>query len=129
MRSPVRIARAGPSSSATATGAVSIAVPSAQRRHGDRRVERPEDRGGDRDAADDARLLEQQLRAAALVGRHERLGGQVAGADVLAERRGDDRRDRLLAQLHVSSLGSAPCSSVTCTFAKPGSSVGKSVRK
>ncbi len=89
----------------------------------DGRVERAKDGRGDRDAADDARFLEQQLRAAAGVLGDERRGRAVAVADVLGERGRDDAVDRLLRQLHRSSTGSSPGRTTKCP-ASASSSAG-----
>ena len=129
VRSPVRTARAGPSISAsTAGGAVDDGAVLSGGLHVDGGVERAEDRGGGRDAADDAGLLEQQLRAAAEVLGDERVGGHVAVADVLGERELDDPVDRLGRQLHRSSSTAAPGADDEWP-ASASSSTGKSSRK
>ncbi len=71
-------------------------------------VDGAEHRGGDRDAAHDAGLLEQELRTAARVRGDERCGRPVSCADVFSQRRGDDAVDLGVRQLHRSSSGSPP---------------------
>ena len=93
-----------------------------------RGVEGVEDGGADRNPADDARLLEQQLRAAVRIRRHERERGRVARADVLAQGRADHALDLLLRQLHRSSTGSWPGWTTRCP-ANASLSTGKSSRK
>ena len=65
---------------------------------------------------------------AAGLGAHDRLGRQVAGADVLRERRAHDPVDGLGGQLHRSTTGSPSRRTTTCP-ANASSSVGKSERK
>src|SRR5581483_1996990 len=95
-------------------------------RHGG--VERAEDRVDDRNAADDARLLEQQLGATARVLGNERLRRGVAAAEILGESRGDDAVDVLRGQLHRSSAGSRPGWTTKWPASSP-LSTGKSSRK
>ena len=96
---------------------------------GDVRIERAEDGLGRRQAADDARLLEQQRRGARCVLGDGGLGRQVAAADVLGERRERDALQiELLGYDHRSSTGSCPGRWTTWP-ASSGSSVGQSARK
>ena len=90
-------------------------------------IERAEDGGGHGHAADDARLLELELRTAAEPVGDERLGRDVSGADVLGECGGRDALDRLLCQLHRSLTGSSPRRRTMWTGSTP--SAGKSSRK
>ena len=131
MRSPVRIARAGPSSSASTGGRrrpVSPSSTSGSNRDG--RVERVEDGARRRRR----RRRRPAPRAAARRGsarrRDDAVGRQVAAADVLGERGRDDAVDRL--------VRSAPSleprlvrrgARTTCSPRSAASSVGKSARK
>ena len=132
MRSPVRIARAGPSSRASVGRGSSTRAPSATSDLDlDGRVERAGTRArGGLDAADDARLLEHELRpGSAWPPGTTRLGGQVAVADVLGER---EPRRRARSSSAVSSIARAPARRPgrrTTWPASASSSVGKSARK
>ncbi len=105
VRSPVRTACAGPSISRDDGGHVRHDRAVLEHRvDADIGVERAEHRSRRGDTADDAGLLEQQLRAAAEIRGDERLRRHVAVADVLGERELDDAVDRVGGQLHCLEL-------------------------
>ena len=109
VRSPVRTARVRPEMRASSVGCSKRSPSCRGRRDGDVRVERPEDGFDRRQAADDARLLEQQPGGTRRVRGDRGLGRHVAAADVLGER---DERDALEIELlgydHRSRTGSCP---------------------
>ena len=107
VRSPVRIARAGPSSSATRTGTSVTCAPSsssgASETDGSSAWNTARAAGI---ARDHAGLLEDELGPAAQTGRNDPVGRQIARADVLGERGPHDRVECCGAQLHRSIVGS-----------------------
>ena len=124
MRSPVSTARAGPSSAGERDGRLDHGRAVVDRRlEADAGVERREHGARRVDPAGDARLLEQQLGAAARVGGDDAVGRAVARADVLGEGGPDDALERLGGQLHDSSTGSCPRRRTTWP-SKAASSVG-----
>src|ERR671934_2744044 len=89
------------------------------------RVELDEDGAGELQAAGDAGLLEEDRRFGECVLGNDRLGRQIAGAEVLGEPVADvDGR-----QLHGSKTGSWPGRRTVCKPASAGSSCRKSARK
>ena len=89
MRSAVSSGRASPSTTAiTVPGWQNDAVAVVHGEH-DRRIELAEDLGGDVEPGDDARRLGQERAAAARLGRHGGVGGDVAPAEVLGQRAPD----------------------------------------
>ena len=105
MRSPVRIARAGPSSRATAAGPSSRAPSSTSASPVTRGIERAKTSsasGTPQTTPGSSSSSSARQRASA---GHDALGRQVAGADVLGERRRDDAVDGVGGQLHGSSTG------------------------
>ena len=129
VRSPVRTARVRPEMRASSAGCSKrspSAADDAKETFGSSDAEDGLDR---RQAADDARLLEQQRRGAGCVLGDGGLGRQVAAADVLGERRERDALQiELLGYDHRSSTGSCPGRWTTWP-ASSGSSVGQSARK
>ena len=99
------------------------------RRDGDVRVERPKDGFDSRQAAHDARLLEQQPGGTRRVRGDRGLGRHVAASDVLGERGERDALEiELLGYDHRSRTGSCPGRWTTWP-ASSGSSLGQSARK
>ena len=114
---------------ATIAGASCDLVPVARERlEPDLRIEGTERRLGGAEAAHDAGLLEQELARADRVLGHGRLGRDVAGADVLRERREHRPLERVRRYCHVSSAGSWPDRRTTCR-SNTSLSDGKSARK
>ena len=70
----------------------------------DRGIQRPEDGGRSDETADDARLLEQDLRFAGGGRIDGGLGGHVPGADVLGERFPHEALELARGKLHGASL-------------------------
>ena len=127
-RSPVRTARSGPATLATAVGAVDARALLDEGLEVQVAIERAEDGLGDLEPADDAGLLHEELRGAARVRVDRRVGRDVARADVLGERRGGELRQGVDRYGHVSSTGSAPRRRTTWP-SRASSSAGKSERK
>ena len=105
-RSPVRIARSGPRDDGDDGHALDGRAVLDEGLEPDVRVERAEHRLYRVHPADDPGLLQEELRGAERVRLHGRLGGDVAGADVLGERGVDDPLEGVGRYSHVSSLGS-----------------------
>ena len=105
MRSPVRTARVEPATRADhGRGLRDPLSVGGERLEPDRGIERPEDGRRSDETADDARLLEQDLRFAGGGRIDGGLGGHVPGADVLGERLAHDALELARGKLDGASL-------------------------